>query len=212
MKRNKNRLDNEDGSESFPDFNFSDIIDVYEKNNIRKCYLFGEINSYSVLNIIMSIDFLESLDSKEEISIIINSSGGYIPDCLALIDAMDNCSCRIKTVVFGQASSAACLIASNGDPELRFSGENSEFMYHEGLSFIPEVKLSQMPYYFDESIRLEEKCNKIFCRNTGRTIDEIKDSFLRRETDKFMTAKEAKNFGIIDKVFPVKNRKKKIKK
>lgn len=172
----------------------------------RNIYLFGIINRKNILHIISQIHFCETLDKDEEITLYINSEGGYISDCFALIDVMDHCKCPISTVVLGSAASAACLIASNGTPGMRYAGKNAEFMYHESYGDLVDVSHSQMRYYAEQFNRTQLRLDKIFRRNTGKSISVIREKFLEKKLDKYMTSSEAKDFGIIDKVLSSRRR------
>lgn len=178
----------------------------------RDLYLIGEVNEQSTGHIISQIHFLEKIDNKKDIRLFINSDGGYMQDCLALINVMDAVQCDISTYTIGRAASAACLIASNGSPGKRYAGANSEFMYHEMYGDVPELKASEFPYYRKEFHRKIKTLNYIFSRNTGKSIPDIKKVFLEEYLDKWMDAKEAKKFGIIDHFMPVKRKSNKIEK
>jgi len=174
----------------------------------RKVYLFGEIMTESILNIIEEIHRLEE-KSNEDIEIFINSNGGYVVDCLALVDVMNTSKCHFQTTVLGIAASAACLIASNGTMGKRYSGKNSEFMFHEVFSDIPDFKASDAKYHTAETEKIQKRFTTIFSKNTGRTPKEITEKFYKNDhhKDVFMTSKQAKEFGIVDKIMPERNRK-----
>ena len=152
------------------------FMDMVEKISNRILYLFGEVETESILQLISEIKILES-KSNEDIEIIINSPGGYVTECFALIDIMDASPCDFIITVLGQAASAACLIASNGTPGKRFSGKNSEFMFHEVMGFT-EVREQDLAYIGKETKRTQQKFNKIFSRNTGQKINKIKNKDL----------------------------------
>ena len=181
------------------------LFELIDRLDNRMVYLFGEIEQSTILDVIAQIHILEK-KSNEDITLFINSDGGYISDCLALIDVMNSSLCDIHTVVLGRAASAACLVASNGTIGKRFAGKNSEFMYHEATSFLPEVKPSQMSYFAKEFARIEQKCNRLFMQNTGRCLDDIKEVFLSSYLDRWMAAREAKQFGIVDKILTSKRK------
>jgi ATP-dependent Clp protease protease subunit len=172
----------------------------------REIYLFGPVDTNGILSVIESIHFLEKKDQDRDIELYINSDGGYVDDCFALIDVMDASPCDIKVIVLGRAASAACLIASNGTYGKRYSGRNAEFMYHEPTGDLPPVRLSEMKYWKEEMTRIENKCNRIFSRNTGQSLKIINDMFSNRHLDRWMVPLEAKKFGIIDKILPIKKR------
>lgn len=170
----------------------------------RKIYLFGEIDQDNILSVIHHIHVLEK-KSDEDIDLYINSEGGYVYDCLALIDVMDASNCDIRTVVVGNAASAACLIASNGTPGKRFAGKNAEFMFHEAESIIG-VKNSNIEQHRFDIRRRQKKITSIFSKNTGKPIEDIDKMFYCVNLDKLMSASEAKKFGIVDKI--LKNKRK----
>ena len=172
----------------------------------RRIYLFGEIVTETVVSVISQIHALEDKNS-EDIFLFINSVGGYVPDCLALIDVMDSSPCDIQTISLGMAASSACLIASNGTPGKRYGGRNAEFMFHEVSSTIQTAKPSTMRYFKKEYNRTAEKVNRIFSNNTGKNIKEIRDMFLTDEMARWMSAIEARKFGIIDRILTHKVRK-----
>lgn len=172
----------------------------------RSIYLFGIVNRQNILSVIAQIHFCETLSNKDDITLYINSEGGYIGDCFALIDVMDHCKCDISTVVLGTAASAACLIASNGTKGKRLAGRNAEFMYHESYGDLMDVSQSQLPYYVQQFTRTQKKLDQIFRRNTGKSMNEIRKKFLEKKLDKYMNSTEARDFGIIDKVLPSRRR------
>ena len=172
----------------------------------RNVYLTGEINELNIISVISQIHILEK-NSNDDISLYINSDGGAIQDCLALIDVMDASPCDIATYTVGRAASAACLIASNGSLGKRFAGANSAFMFHEVYGDVVEFKYSHLAYYRDLFNRETKKVNKIFSRNTGKSIKEIKNIFLKENLDKWLTSEEAMKFGIVDKIMSVKRKK-----
>ena len=185
---------------------FSDIYEMLEgKIDQRKIYLFTDIDPTSMQSVISHIHFMEEKDSKSDIDLYINSDGGYVLDSLALIDVMDASPCDIRTIVVGRAASAACLIASNGTRGKRFAGKNSEFMYHQSMGDLEDVRLSDMKYWTNEMKRIEEKCNKIFQKNTEQDINVIREMFLSDPMDKWMNSKGSKDFGIIDHIITKTN-------
>lgn len=182
------------------------LIEIAEKLKNRRIYLFGDICTYNILVVIHQIHVLEERDPNSDIELYINSDGGYVVDCLALIDVMDASPCDFKITVLGMAASAACLIASNGTEGKRYAGRNSEFMFHEVSGPIPSMKMSDMSYIKTETKRIQDKFNRLFSRNTGMSIKELKDKFYQ-PNDKFLTAIEARKLGIVDHVVSPKRKK-----
>ena len=195
-------LDNDSDSNSY-----NNIINIIDKFKNRRIYLFGDICTYNILVVVNQIHILESRDPNSDIELYINSGGGFVIDCLALIDTMDASRCDFKVTVLGMAASAACLIASNGTPGKRYAGRNSEFMFHEVSGPVSEMKLSELEYYGKEAKRVQEKFNRIFTRNTGLSSLIMKKEFYRPK-DKFLTAVEARKFGIVDHVLTPRRKKK----
>ena len=200
VEKNKNE---EEFCEPFEDESFDTnqpMLQLIESMNgnplLRKVYLFGEVNTHSIWSVISQVHALES-ESNEDIELYINSGGGYVVDCFALVDVMNSSPCDFKTIVVGQAASAACLIASNGACGKRYAGRNSEFLWHEVFGAIPEVRHSDLAFLKKETKRPQEKFNRIFSQNTGRAIKEIQESFYQQR-DRFMSAQQAKEFGIFD--------------
>lgn len=187
---------------------YGNLIELSEKLENRRVYLFGDICTYNILVVIHQIHVLENRDPNKEIELFINSGGGYVIDCLALIDVMDASSCDFKVTVLGMAASAACLIASNGSPGRRYAGRNSEFMFHEVSGPIPDMKMSDMDYYRMETKRAQDKFNRLFSRNTGLSVGTLKKEFYQQK-DKYITATEARKFGIVDHVMTPRRKNKK---
>jgi ATP-dependent Clp protease protease subunit len=113
---------------------------------------------------------------------------------------MDSSPCSISTYTLGRAASAACLVASNGSKGKRFAGKNAEFMFHEIYGDVSDLKYSDIIYYRNLFKKQLRTVNRIFSKNTGKSNKEIKATFMDDDLDKWMSATEAKKFGIIDKI------------
>lgn len=181
------------------------LYEFMERIEQRRIYLFGDIDTEKIQYVIQQIHVMERR-SDDDIELIINSDGGYVSDSLALIDAMDTSLCDVATTVVGVAASAACLIASNGTYGKRSAGRSSDFMYHETYGSMFDVRPSEVRYWHGEFKRTENKCLIIFARNTKKTIKKIKSIFYSTHLDRFMTSTEAKKFGIIDFILPVRRK------
>ena len=212
-KKEVDKNNNEDEfCEPFEDDSFDSnqpMLQLLESMNgnptLRKVYLFGEVNTRSILNVVSQIHLMEA-DNNEDIEIYINSAGGYVIDCFALVDVMNSSPCDFKTIVIGQAASAACLIASNGTSGKRYAGRNAEFLWHEVFGAIPELRHSEIAFWKRETKRPQEKFNRIFSQNTGRTLKEINDNFYNNKMESYLSAQQAKDFGIIDHLMRHKKR------
>lgn len=179
---------------------YFNIMNAMSSFETRAVYLVGDINETSIFSLINHIHILENKDPNLDITIYINSDGGMVQDCLALIDVMDSSPCDVSTHTLGRAASAACLIASNGTQGKRYAGKNAEFMFHEIYGDVSDLKYSDMLYYKNLFKRQLKTVNRIFSKNTGKSNKDIKATFMDDDLDKWMNAAEAKKFGIIDKV------------
>ena len=163
----------------------------------RIIFLGGPIDDDVANLVIAQLLFLESEDSKKDISLYINSPGGVVTAGLAIVDTMNHVKPHVSTVCVGMAASAAAVILSSGEKGKRFSLPNSEVMIHqphggaEGQATDIEITAKQI-------LKLRAVLNKILAKNTGQTLAKIEKDV---ERDFFMTADEAKKYGIVDKVF-----------
>ncbi|MDO8609306.1 MAG: ATP-dependent Clp protease proteolytic subunit [bacterium] len=192
--------------EYFVKENTTAVTDNIEQlTTTRSVYIFDTIDNLIIANAISQINYLAKINS-EDISIYINSNGGNVDDCFALIDIMDSCLCDIKTIVIGQAASAACLLSSNGTHGKRYAGQNSEFLYHEMSFEITDFKGSNIKYHKEMYDKSSKKFHDIFARNTGKNMKQIKKTFLKKGEDIWMDSQNAKKFGIIDEILSIKTR------
>jgi ATP-dependent Clp protease protease subunit len=163
----------------------------------RIIFLGGPIDDDVANLVIAQLLFLESEDSKKEISLYINSPGGVVTAGLAIIDTMNHVKPPITTVCVGMAASMASVILSAGQKGKRFALPNAEVMIHqphggaEGQATDIEITAKQI-------LKLRERLNQILAKNTGQKLDKIEKDV---ERDFFMTADEAKKYGIVDQVY-----------
>ena len=163
----------------------------------RIIFLGGPIDDDVANLVIAQLLFLESEDAKKDISLYINSPGGVVTAGLAIVDTMNHVKPHVSTVCVGMAASAAAVILSSGEKGKRYSLPNSEVMIHqphggaEGQATDIEITAKQI-------LKLRATLNKILAKNTGQTLAKIEKDV---ERDFFMTADEAKKYGIVDKVF-----------
>ena len=163
----------------------------------RIIFLGGPIDDDVANLVIAQLLFLESEDAKKDISLYINSPGGVVTAGLAIVDTMNHVKPHVSTVCVGMAASAAAVILSSGEKGKRFSLPNSEVMIHqphggdEGQATDIEITAKQI-------LKLRATLNRILAKNTGQTLAKIEKDV---ERDFFMTADEAKKYGIVDKVF-----------
>ena len=162
----------------------------------RIVFLSGPIDNHSANTIIAQFLFLASKKPKSEISLYINSPGGEVNAAMAILDTMNHIKCDVKTVCVGQAASAAAVILSCGAKGKRFALRNAEIMVHQPHGGV-EGQTTDVAIAAKRMENIKKTFNKILSANTGKKIDEINAAV---ERDFFMTAEEAKKFGIIDMV------------
>ena len=172
--------------------------DIYSRLLKDRIIFLGGAIDDTVANIVIAqLLFLESEDPKKEISLYINSPGGHVTAGLAILDTMNHIKPDVSTVCVGLAASMGAVILAAGKKGKRFALPNSEIMIHqpsggmEGTAADIEISAKQI-------IRLRERLNQILAANTGQTVAQIEKDVNR---DFFMTADEAKKYGIIDKVY-----------
>ena len=171
--------------------------DIYSRllqDNI--IFLGGEIDDYVANIVIAQLLFLQSEDPKKDISLYVNSPGGSVTAALAILDTMNYLKNDVSTVCVGIAASAGAVILSAGKKGKRFALPNSEVMIHQPWGGT-QGQASDIEITAKHILKTREKLNKILAQNTGRPLSQIeKDA----DRDYFMSAEEAKKYGIIDKI------------
>ncbi len=172
-------------------------FDIYSrllKENI--IFLGGPIDDDTANIIIAQLLFLQFENNKKDIQLYINSPGGSVSAALAILDTMNHVKNDVSTVCVGLAASAAALLLSSGKKGKRFSLPNSEIMIHQPLGGA-QGQASDIEITARQILKLKDKLNKIMAENTGKTLSQIeKDA----DRDYYMSADEAKKYGIIDKI------------
>jgi ATP-dependent Clp protease protease subunit len=172
-------------------------FDIYSRLlKERIIFLTGEVNDHVSSLICAQLLFLESENPKKEISFYINSPGGVVTSGLAMYDTMQYIRPPVSTVCIGQAASMGSLLLAAGEPGKRYSLSNSRIMIHQP-SGGARGQASDIEIQAREILRLREKLNKIYVHHTGQKLPAIEKAMDR---DNFMSADEAKTFGIIDHV------------
>ncbi len=174
-----------------------DIYSRLLKDNI--IFLSGPIDDHVANIVIAQLLFLQSEDSKKDISLYINSPGGSISAGLAIIDAMNYIKNDITTVCVGMAASMGAVILSAGKKGKRFILPNAEVMIHQPHGGV-EGQASDIEISAKRIIKSRETLNKMLSKNTGQPLARVeKDA----DRDFFMSAEEAKKYGVIDKILAV---------
>ncbi len=162
--------------------------------NPRQIFIFDSIDNYSAQFIVQQLLSLDR-ESNDEITMFINSGGGYVSAMFAIIDAMNIVKSPVRTVVMGVAASAAAVIAASGTTRLITS--NSQFMLHEVSSFT-FGNIQSMQEDLQQSLNQQEKLINQLAYKTGKTPGEIKTVI--NKTDKYFSASDSVMFGLADKV------------
>ena len=162
----------------------------------RIVFLVGTINDNVASLVTAQLLFLESEDPKKEIYFYINSPGGLVTAGLGVYDTMQYIKPDVSTFCIGQASSMGSFLLAAGAKGKRFSLPNSRIMVHQPSAGF-QGQATDIEIHANEILFLKKRLNEIYAIHTGRTIDEIKKAL---ERDKFMNPKDAKEFGLIDKV------------
>lgn len=171
-----------------------DIYSRLLKENI--IFLGGPIDDEVANLVIAQLLFLQSQDPKKDISIYVNSPGGSVTAGLAIVDAMNHVKNPVSTVCVGMAASMGAVILSSGEKGKRYALPNSEIMIHQphGGS---QGQASDIEITAKQILKLRERLNKILADNTGKDLKQIeKDG----DRDYYMSADEAKKYGVVDKV------------
>ena len=162
----------------------------------RIIFLGDDINEYSANIIVAQMLFLESDDSEKDIHLYINSPGGVVSAGLAIYDTMQYIKSHVSTICIGQAASMAAVLLASGQKGKRYALPRSRIMIHQP-SGGTRGQASDIEIHAREILRLREELNEIMSIHTGKDKEQVK---IDSERDNFMSATEALNYGIIDKV------------
>ena len=162
----------------------------------RIIFFGDEVNDQTASIIVAQMLFLESEDPDKDIMLYINSPGGSITAGMAIYDTMNYIKCDVSTICVGMAASMGAFLLSAGAKGKRFALPNSEIMIHQPLGGM-QGQATDIKIHADRIIRMKEKLNTILSENTGRSYEEIaRDT----ERDNFMSAQQALDYGLIDKI------------
>lgn len=171
--------------------------DIYSRLLKDRVIFLGEPIDDSVANtIIAQLLFLDAENSKEDIKIYINSPGGSVTSAMALYDTMEFVKAPVSTICIGQAASAAAVLLACGEKGKRFILPNSRVLIHQVMGGA-EGQQKDVEIQAREMMRIKNQINNILAKHTGQAVSKIeKDT----DRDYFMTAEEAKKYGIVDKI------------
>lgn len=163
----------------------------------RIIFVNGEINDQSANLIIAQMIYLEGKDPDKDIMMYINSPGGSVVAGLAIYDTMNYIKCDVCTICVGMAASMGAVLLSSGAKGKRFALPNSEIMIHQPLGGF-QGQASDIKIHADHIMKTRKLLNKILSENSGVAIETIeKDT----DRDNYMSADEAKKYGLIDKIY-----------
>ena len=163
----------------------------------RIIFLDGEITDQTANLVIAQLIYLEGKDPDKDIMMYINSPGGSVVAGMAIYDTMNYIKCDVSTICVGLAASMAAILLSSGAKGKRFALPNSEVMIHQPLGGF-QGQASDIKIHAEHIMKIKKTINKILSENTGTSIEVIeKDT----DRDNFMSADEAKKYGLIDKIF-----------
>ncbi len=166
----------------------------------RIILLNGEINDNTSNVVVAQLLYLDS-QNHEDISLYINSPGGSITAGMAIYDTINFIKSEVSTICIGMAASMAAFLLSSGQKGKRLALPNSEVMIHQPLGGA-EGQATEIKIAAERILKLKDKLNKILSNNTNQPIEQIEQD---TERDHFLSAKEAKNYGLIDKI--IENKK-----
>ena len=154
------------------------------------------MNDTTASLVVAQLLFLEAQDPDKDISLYINSPGGSITAGMAIYDTMNFIKCDVSTICMGLAASMGAFLLSSGAKGKRYALPNSEIMIHQPLGGA-RGQATDIKIVADQIIKTKERLNRILAENTGRSIEEI-----ARDTDRdnYLTAQEACEYGLVDKV------------
>lgn len=171
--------------------------DIYSRLlNDRIIMLHDEVNTATASVVVAQLLFLESQDPTKDISLYINSPGGSVTDGLAIYDTMQYIKCDVSTICMGMAASMGAFLLSAGTKGKRLALPNSTIMIHQPLGGY-KGQATDMEIHTRYMLDTKARLNRILSENTGKPLDIIKND---TERDNFMTAQQALEYGLIDKV------------
>ena len=176
--------------------------DIYSRLLVDRIIFLGTPVDDMVANVIIAqMLFLQMSDPKKDVHLYINSPGGSVTAGLAIYDTMQFLTCDVNTYCIGQAASMGAVLLCGGTKGKRYSLPNSNIMIHQVLGGA-EGQASDVEIRVKYMLRLKQRLNSIISQHTGQTLDIVEKACDR---DNFMTADDAKTFGLVDEV--VKSRK-----
>ena len=173
-------------------------FDIYSRLlEDRVVFLSGPVTNELANLVVAQLIYLESKDPTKDISLYINSPGGEVTAGMAIYDTMKYIRCDVSTICIGMAASMGAFLLSSGTKGKRFALPNSEIMIHQVLGG-SQGQASDVEIQTKQLLKIKRKLNKLLAENVGKPIEQVE-----RDTDRdnYLTAEEAKDYGIVDQVF-----------
>jgi ATP-dependent Clp protease protease subunit len=171
--------------------------DIYSRLLKERIIFLGTpIDDQTANVVIAQLLFLESEDPEKDIYLYINSPGGYITSGLAIYDTMQYIKPHVSTICIGQAASMAAVLLAGGEKGKRYALPNSRILIHQPLGGF-QGQATDIDIQAKEILRMKDRINKILMRHTGQPLEKIAND---TERDFYMTAEQALEYGIIDKI------------
>ena len=172
--------------------------DIYSRLLKDRVIFLGEpIDDHVANTLIAQLLFLEAENPKEDIKIYINSPGGSVTAALALYDTIQYLKSDVHTICIGQAASAAAVLLASGTKGKRYSLPNARVLIHQIMTPGIEGQLTEVEIQAKEMLRMKNQINEILSKHTGQSVKKIEED---TDRDHFMSADEAKKYGLIDKI------------
>ena len=163
----------------------------------RIIFLSGEVNTDLANYVIAQLIYLEARDPHKDIALYINSPGGSVTDGMAIFDTMNYIKCDVSTISIGLSASMGAFLLAAGAKGKRYALPNSEIMIHQPLGGA-QGQASDIEIQANHIKRIKEKINRVLSERTGKSLEQIeKDT----DRDNYMTAEQAKEYGLIDEIF-----------
>ena len=167
----------------------------------RIIFLADEVNDQTASLVVAQLLFLESEDPNKDIQLYINSPGGSVTAGMAIYDTMNYIKCDVSTICIGMAASMGAFLLSSGAKGKRLALPNAEVMIHQP-SGGANGQATEIQIVAENILKTKKKLNEILAANTGQTVEKIAED---TERDNFMSAEEAKAYGLIDEIVESRN-------
>lgn len=173
------------------------VYDIYSRLLEERIVFLGTgINDDVANSIIAQLLFLEKSDAKKDITLYVNSPGGQVTSTMAMYDTMQHVAPDVSTVCLGMAASGGAIILMGGHKGKRFALKHSEIMIHQPLGGA-EGQATDIAIHAEHIINMKNTLNELIAKHTGKKLEQVKQD---TERDKFLTSKEALDYGLIDKI------------